>query len=179
MSAQPNTPEMVYCSIGANLGEREQTLRACVDALDAVESSRVTRVSPLYETEPVGEVPQPDFLNAVVEVETALQPEAFFAACLRIEQHFGRERRIRWGPRTLDIDIILFGRRRVHTERLQIPHPRFSERAFVLIPLADLVPELIPPGYTQNIADLARFCPDQARIVRFDPEFREWFSPNP
>ncbi len=178
MSGLPNTFERVYCSIGANLGDRERTLAACVAELDAIAESRVVRVSPLYETEPVGDIPQPDFLNAVVALETGLQPEPFFDACLQIEQHFGRERRQRWGPRTLDIDIILFGRRHVQTARLQIPHPRFSERSFVLIPLADLVPDLTPPGFSLPVAELAERCTDPARVIRYSPESQEWLSQN-
>lgn len=104
------------------------------------------RCSSLYETEPVGPVEQGWFLNAVVEVETSLSPAGLLAACKRIEKRLGRKPGIRWGPRAVDLDILLFDHLQLQADNLVIPHPRLRERAFVLVPLAELAPDLELPG---------------------------------
>ncbi|MGH9660621.1 MAG: 2-amino-4-hydroxy-6-hydroxymethyldihydropteridine diphosphokinase, partial [Bryobacteraceae bacterium] len=128
----------VYLSLGSNLGDREMHLQGAIDGLAAA-GVRVLRVSPVYETAPVGGETQPWFLNAVVEAETELMPMQLLARMQRIEHAFGRRRRAPNTPRTLDIDILLFGKTTiVDSARLTMPHPRFHERRFVLAPLADL-----------------------------------------
>jgi 2-amino-4-hydroxy-6-hydroxymethyldihydropteridine diphosphokinase len=125
-----------YLSLGSNIGDREANLRAALDRLQP------TRVSPLYETEPVDYADQAWFLNLVAEVRTELTPRELLAKTQAIEQDLGRVRTIAKGPRTIDIDILLFGDTVLRESELEIPHPRMAERRFVLRPLADIAPEL-------------------------------------
>lgn len=127
-----------YLGLGSNLGDRREILRRAVGALD-----EVTVVSPVYETDPVGGVEQEAFYNIVVEVETRLDPHELLARCLELEQVERRVRTIRWGPRTLDVDVLLYGDRRINTPDLVVPHPRMHERNFVMVPLLDIDPELV------------------------------------
>ena len=113
--------------------------------LDTTAGLRVSAVSPVYETEPVGLEEQHPFLNAVARVETTLTARALLERCQQVESELGRERAVRWGPRTIDLDILLYNGERVHEPDLSIPHPRLAERAFVLRPLADLAPDLRLP----------------------------------
>jgi 2-amino-4-hydroxy-6-hydroxymethyldihydropteridine diphosphokinase len=132
-----------FLGLGSNLGDRAAMLRAAIAALDAAENVRVTRISSLYETPPWGPVPQGPYLNACICVETSLSPRALLDLGLAIERDHGRERAIRWGPRTLDIDLLLYGADTVEEDGLIVPHPRMAERAFVLVPLAEIAPELV------------------------------------
>jgi 2-amino-4-hydroxy-6-hydroxymethyldihydropteridine diphosphokinase len=129
----------VFLSLGSNVGDREANLRAAIERLPAL------RVSPVYETEPVDYTDQPWFLNLVVEMDTGLSPLELLAMTSRIEQELGRVRTVAKGPRTIDIDILLYGDAVVSTPELEIPHPRMAERRFVLAPLADLAPDLLHP----------------------------------
>jgi 2-amino-4-hydroxy-6-hydroxymethyldihydropteridine diphosphokinase len=129
----------VYLSLGSNVGDREANLRAAIQRLDPL------RVSPIYETEPVDYKDQAWFLNVVVEAETALFPRQLLARTQRIECELGRVRTVPKGPRTIDIDILLYGDVVMRTTELEIPHPRMTERRFVLQPLADLTPDLRHP----------------------------------
>ena len=131
----------VYLSIGSNLGDRAGYLKNGVAALDSHEEVAVKRVSPVYQTIPVGPVSQSDFFNAIVELETCIGPERLLEILLRIERDFGRVRDKAGGPRTLDLDIILFGGENWRSPDLEIPHPRAIDRAFVLQPLMDLDPK--------------------------------------
>jgi 2-amino-4-hydroxy-6-hydroxymethyldihydropteridine diphosphokinase len=130
-----------YLGIGSNLGDRVSHLQGAVDALGATDGLDVVGVSPVYETVPVGGPPQPDYLNAVVAVDTALTARALLEVAHRIEVAADRVRTVRWGPRTLDVDVLLVGNEQVDEPDLVVPHPRMTERAFVLVPLADLAPE--------------------------------------
>ena len=130
-----------YLGIGSNLGDRRAHLQGAVDELAGVEGLRVVAVSPVYETVPVGGPPQPDFLNAVVAVDTELTARALLELAQRIEAAAERVRTVRWGPRTLDVDVLLVGDERIDEPDLEVPHPRMTERAFVVVPLADLAPE--------------------------------------
>ena len=134
-------PTLVYVGLGANLGEREATLRQALAALGQYPGTRVLRVSPLYGSAPV-DAGGPDYLNAVAEVATTLTPEALLQALQAIEQAAGRERPYRNAPRTLDLDLLLYGEERLDGAELTLPHPRMGERAFVLLPLAELAPGL-------------------------------------
>jgi 2-amino-4-hydroxy-6-hydroxymethyldihydropteridine diphosphokinase len=141
----------VYLSLGSNIGDREANLLAAIARLDPL------RVSPIYETEPVDVTDQPWFLNVVIELETGLFPRQFLAQTQRIERELGRVRAAPKGPRTIDIDILLFGDVVMRTTELTIPHPRMAERRFVLQPLADMAPELRHPVTHQTVrAMLAR-----------------------
>jgi 2-amino-4-hydroxy-6-hydroxymethyldihydropteridine diphosphokinase len=134
-----------FIGLGSNLGDRETTLRLGVAQLEA--TGDVTAVSPLYETEPIGgPEDQGAFLNLVVELHTTDSPRQLLRRCQDLEQEAHRVRTVRWGPRTLDADVLLVGDLEVDEADLIVPHPRMWERRFVLQPLADLAPELVPPG---------------------------------
>lgn len=134
-------------SVGANLGDRLGTLQGCVQAIARLPDTDVLAVSPVYQTTPVGGPPQPDYLNAVLLVETGLPPRDLLAALGRIEAGFGRVRTERFGPRTLDIDIIDYDGQVSDNPVLTLPHPRAHERAFVLAPWHDLDPGAALPGH--------------------------------
>lgn len=150
----------VYLSLGSNIGDRESHLRAAIGKLNESEV-RVLRVSPIYETEPMGVTDQRWFLNLVVEAETALFPLQLLARTQKIELALGRVRTMPQGPRTLDIDILLYGASSVRTPKLEIPHPRMTERRFVLAPLADLAPELRHPISGKSVRELLDRAPQQ------------------
>lgn len=135
-----------YLALGSNLGDRHATLQRAVDALADEPGIRVDASSRVWDTEPVGP-PQPRYLNAVLRIETELQPLELLRACQRVEASLGRVRRDRWGPRTLDVDVLLYDERTIDDPELQVPHPRMHERAFVLAPLLELEPEpMLPAG---------------------------------
>lgn len=134
-----------FLGLGANLGDRLSNLQSAVDLLGTREGIRVLRSSRVYETAPVGP-PQPDFLNAVLEVRTSLPPRDLLGACLEVESALGRVRAERWGPRPIDVDVLAYGSERIVDEDLVVPHPRLAERAFVLVPLLEIAPDLELPG---------------------------------
>jgi 2-amino-4-hydroxy-6-hydroxymethyldihydropteridine diphosphokinase len=129
-----------HLGIGSNLGDRAAHLQAAVDGLAGEPGIRVVAVSPVYETEPVGGPPQADYLNAVVVVETTLTPRELLGVAQQLERATGRVRGERWGPRTLDVDVLTVGAEQVDEPDLTVPHPRMAERAFVMVPLADVDP---------------------------------------
>ena len=130
-----------YVGVGANLGDREATIRAAIDSLPGI-----VGISELRETEPVGVVDQPAFLNGAVALETDLAPRDLLDALLAVERELGRERRERWGPRTIDLDLLLYGDETIDEPGLTVPHPRLHERRFALEPLLDLDPDVAIPG---------------------------------
>ena len=129
-----------YLGIGSNLGERLGYLQLAVDELASADGVTVVGVSPGYETAPVGGPEQPDYLNAVVAVDTTLTAHELLRVAQAVETEAERVRTVRWGPRTLDVDVLLVGDERIDTPDLVVPHPRLAERAFVVVPLADLDP---------------------------------------
>jgi 2-amino-4-hydroxy-6-hydroxymethyldihydropteridine diphosphokinase len=136
-----------YVGLGANLGDRERTLRAAVDALGSDGEIEVVAVSMLHETEPVGVGEQPPFLNGVVALQTSLEARELLDRLLAVEQRFGRVRVPgEHGPRTLDLDLLLYGNEEIEEPGLTVPHPRLHERRFVLEPLVELAPGLVVPG---------------------------------
>ena len=137
-----------YIGLGSNLGDRQSTIEAAISALPGV-----VAVSRLRETEPVGVLDQPPFLNAAAALETTLSPRELLGTLLAIERELGRERRERWGPRTIDLDLLLYGDAVVEEPGLTVPHPRLHERHFALEPLHELDPELVVPG-RGPVADL-------------------------
>ena len=185
-----------YVGLGANVGDACRTLTEAVAALDRLPGARIRGVSRLYRTKPVGVADQPDFLNAVVALDVAAGPDAASGATRllvglkALEREFGRRRRRRWGPRELDLDLLLFGRARLAIDRppegtplsgaidpaaaarlLEVPHHSMAERLFVLAPLADLAPGLVPPGWHETVGTAARRRaieerPDAVRPVR-------------
>ena len=135
-----------YVGLGANLGAREETLRRAVELLAANDSVEVVAESELRETDPVGPVEQPSFLNGVIAVETTLTARELLDLLLAIEHELGRVRAERWGPRTVDLDLLVYGTATIDQPGLRVPHPYLHERRFVLEPLAELDPELVVPG---------------------------------
>lgn len=130
-----------YIALGANLGNREATLKEALHRLDQHEAIEVLRCSRIYETEPVGYLDQPQFLNMTAALRTTLAPEALLQVMLEIENQLGRVRDIRYGPRTVDLDLLWVEGQTLDTPDLTLPHPRMMERAFVLVPLSDIVPQ--------------------------------------
>jgi len=153
-----------YLGLGSNLGNRLAFLRGGRDRLLDRFDIVLLRASSVYETAAVGgPAGNPPFLNAVLEVETPLAPRELLAACLAVEEEFGRTRPGEWAPRTLDIDLLLYGGTVVHEADLQIPHPRLHERAFVLTPLNELAPDLLHPILMKNIRTLTDELPLNVR----------------
>ncbi|ABO65458.1 2-amino-4-hydroxy-6-hydroxymethyldihydropteridine diphosphokinase [Geobacillus thermodenitrificans] len=155
---------IVYISLGSNLGDRVYYLRSAIEALDRYEGISVKSSSSIYETDPVGYVHQDKFLNMVVEVATTLSPFSLLNVTQQIEQEFGRKRGIRWGPRTLDLDILLYNHENIETEQLVIPHPRMAERAFVLIPLLEINSHLTIPNIFEPLTDIVDRLPDKEGV---------------
>ncbi|MBA4495796.1 2-amino-4-hydroxy-6-hydroxymethyldihydropteridine diphosphokinase [Paenactinomyces guangxiensis] len=153
-----------YLGLGANLGDRLKQLRQAVEMLHHTAGISVIRISTVYETAPVGYLNQPPFYNLVIEVHTTLSPIALLATVNQVEKKLHRVREVRWGPRTIDIDILLYENRVIKQEDLQIPHPRMKERAFVLIPLRELAPHIEIPGSDQTLVDLIRQLPPDQEI---------------
>lgn len=131
---------IAYISLGSNMGDKVQSLQQAVTLLNSHEQIDVLKSSSVYDTDPVGYEDQDLFMNIVVEVKTTLSAAQLLIACQEIEQELKRVRIVRWGPRTMDLDIILFGQEVIETETLSIPHPRMHERGFVLVPLAEIAP---------------------------------------
>lgn len=136
---------IAYISVGSNIGDRLHHLTEALRVLYSHEGVTMLTVSSIYETAPVGYTDQADFLNLVASIETDLRAHELLELCQKIEQELGRERIIRWGPRTVDLDILLYNNDNIVAENLLVPHPRMQERAFVLIPLLEISPEIAHP----------------------------------
>jgi 2-amino-4-hydroxy-6-hydroxymethyldihydropteridine diphosphokinase len=150
---------LALIGLGSNLGDRKAQLDAAVAALAAARGIVVQAVSGYHETAPVGGPEcQGDYLNAAAAVETTLEPLELLHVLQEIERRAGRVRTVRWGPRTLDLDLLLFGDRVIESDELQVPHPRMAERLFVLAPLAEIAPGAVDPVTGQTIADLLAAC---------------------
>lgn len=152
-------------ALGSNLGDCRATLEGALAALDADPDVRLLRRSAWYRSAPVGP-PQPDYLNGCAVLAVSLTPEELLDRLQATEARFGRVRAERWGPRTLDLDLILFGDLILSGERLQIPHPRLQERTFVLVPLAEIAPDWIEPHTGRTVAALARALGDDDSMER-------------
>ena len=140
---------VAYLGLGSNLGDRLANLQAAVDALQGEPALRVAASSRVWETTPVGGPPQPDYLNAVVRIETDLSARDLLDVARRVESRLGRIRKERWGARTIDVDVLLYDEEQIDEPDLVVPHPRMTERAFVLLPLLELEPDPVLPDGTR------------------------------
>lgn len=157
-------PTTAYIGLGSNMGDKKG---ACLKALDLLgRAGRVKKVSSFYCTEPVGYQEQEDFVNAVAELETDISPEALLAECHSIEDALGRSRELRWGPRTIDLDILLYGNRVLSEPTLTIPHPRLAIRRFVLVPLCEIAPQAVHPILKKTATHLLHELKDPHQVAR-------------
>jgi len=165
MSQLPSS-QLAYVGLGSNLEDPVRQVQRGFEELAQLSGTRLLKHSSFYRTAPVGKADQPDFVNAVAVLETTLAPADLLGHLLAIEARHGRVRAERNGPRTLDLDLLLFGDRIVRAPGLEVPHPRMHERAFVLLPLAEVSPEAVIPG-RGRVADLVASVADQ-RVTRID-----------
>ena len=155
-----------WIGIGSNMGDRLEYVRRALGLMDALPDTKLVAVSSIYDTAPVGMTDQPRFLNAVAELSTGIEPLELLRRLLAIEEECDRVRREAWGPRTLDLDLLLYDDVEIETEELTLPHPRARERAFVLVPLAELAPDLRFPGDTETAPERAAALGDLGGSVR-------------
>lgn len=156
---------VAYVGLGANMGEPRRQLEQALRELDEVPLTRVIGSSSLYRSAPLGYADQPDFVNAVAQLETRLPAKGLLAALQAIEARHGRERSFANAPRTLDLDLLLFGDERISEPELTVPHPRMHERAFVLLPLVEIAPEAAIPGRGKASALLERLAPQTVEKI--------------
>ncbi|RJS61037.1 2-amino-4-hydroxy-6-hydroxymethyldihydropteridine diphosphokinase [Bacillus sp. PK3_68] len=135
-----------FLSLGTNIGDRLANLQMAIHLLHSQDVITIEKLSSIYETEPVGYTDQPAFLNMVIQISTSLSAEELLELCLSVEQKLGRVREFRWGPRIIDLDILLYNQDNIESEKLIVPHPRMHERAFVLVPLIEIDPTICFPG---------------------------------
>ncbi len=164
---------LVYLGLGSNLGDRAHNLLAALRMLDGMEGLAVREVSSVYETEPWGVEDQPRFLNLVAAVESERGPRAVLEACREVEEALGRVRKRRWGPRVIDVDVLLYEDQVWEDDDLVIPHPLMLERDFVMVPLLELAPRALPPGMAKAIERWRPVQPGHTvKVFRFSEE--EW-----
>jgi len=161
---KPNK-EAIFLSLGTNMGDRQQNLQKAINATRQLPIS-INQLSPVYSTAAWGKHDQDMFLNQVIRIETVLEPNDLLHALLNIEHDLGRLRSEKWGPRVIDIDILLYGQRVVHTDNLIVPHPRMTERKFVLVPLNDIAPSAIHPVSGKTIRQLLLECRDNLEVTQ-------------
>jgi 2-amino-4-hydroxy-6-hydroxymethyldihydropteridine diphosphokinase len=161
------TETTTYLSLGSNLGDREKNLRTAISAL-ADAKVHVTRISSFYETEPVDLRDQPWFLNCVVQAETEVEPMDLLRALRGIESKMGSKKLIPKGPRLIDLDVLLYGDETIDTPELKVPHPRMLQRKFVLVPLAEIAPNLKHPSWSGRVRQLLAGTVDQSEVRRLN-----------
>lgn len=153
-----------FLSIGSNVGDRSEYIKEAIRLLHEEKEVKVLQTSSLYETAPIGYIDQPQFLNAVILVNTGLSAVELLNVCQEIEWKLGRKREIRWGPRTLDLDILLYNHENIETERLSVPHPRMVGRAFVLVPLLEINPTIMLPTTDTPLNDILEKLEDKEGV---------------
>ncbi|MFT8320005.1 MAG: 2-amino-4-hydroxy-6-hydroxymethyldihydropteridine diphosphokinase [Bacillus sp. (in: firmicutes)] len=153
-----------YLSLGSNIGNRLEFLKDAVYLLAKHAKINVVNISSIYETDPVGLKEQELFLNIVLHIRTSLDPYSLLEACQHIENELGRKRIIRWGPRTIDLDILLYNQENIESEKLNIPHPRIEERAFVVIPLLEIAEAVLLPNKQAPLKDCTKFLRDKEGV---------------
>ena len=157
---------IAYIGLGSNMGDKIANLNKAIEELGKVPGNKVLAVSSFYKTEPVGGVEQDWFVNAAAEIETSLTPRELLNKLLYIEKNLGRVRDARWGPRVIDLDILLYDDLVMNEEGLSIPHPYLHERGFVLVPLAEIAPKVIHPKFKKSISELMRGIHDNKKIEK-------------
>ena len=143
-----------YLGLGSNLGDKQKHITEAISKISKLKSVEITKTSSIIATKPYGKTDQPDFLNCVIETDTNLLPEDFLEKCLNIENQLGRIRKDKWGPRTIDIDLLFYGDKIINTELLVLPHPELHKRKFVLTSLNELCPDLVHPILNKKIKDI-------------------------
>jgi 2-amino-4-hydroxy-6-hydroxymethyldihydropteridine diphosphokinase len=156
-----------FLSLGTNIEDRYQYLKEPIQLLHVDQFMHVTDISSIYETEPVGYTNQGNFLNIVVKIKTNYSPDELLLRCQSIEQSLGRKREIRWGPRTIDLDILLYNQDNIEADNLSIPHPRMHERAFVLIPLLEIEPNIKLPTMDIPLTSLLENMPEKEGVRKW------------
>ena len=159
------TKTVTYLGFGTNLGDRWANLRKALGMLSRDPELRTLRCSGVYETDPWGGIEQPRYLNCVAEFATSLEPNALLTKCKEVEARLGRVRSVRWGPRLIDVDILLYGSEVVSLPHLEIPHPRLHLRAFALIPLAELCSDNVHPVLGRSIGEMSRAADERDRVT--------------
>jgi len=161
---ESKTEVAAYIGLGSNVGPREQNLKDALQALSDLGGCHLGSISSVYETEPWGLKAQDDFLNQVVEIKTTLSPHQLFDACQQIEKNLGRINKEKWGPRLIDIDILLYSDLQLEEKELVIPHPHLTGRRFVLAPLAEVASDFMIPGFWQTVGDALASCQDDGKV---------------
>ena len=146
------------------MGDRVAAIESACETLRHMDGIQLEQVSSLYETRPVGKTDQRDFINAAAQIATTLSARGLLESCLAIEASLGRMRNGRWGPRVIDIDLLVYNDTRIEEPGLAVPHPRLHERAFVLVPLAQIAPNVVPPGFAESVLEMAARLPDRSDV---------------
>lgn len=157
---------MILLGLGSNMGDRKQNILAAIDKMNANTKITVEKISSIYESEPYGLKNQASYLNGVVEISTNLSPEELLDACLLIEKELGRTRNVHWGPRTIDIDLLIYHDVTVTLQKLILPHPYLALRRFVLVPMRNITNAVILNGC--NVQQLLELCPDNGKVELYE-----------